>query len=400
MRTQMIGVSLLLGGLMLLLAAGEGFGQNKGGKGQGGFGGLPGMQFLQGKGGSFSFNPLDGIAKDPARMFEMMSRGRGYVLISEIRSQNIKDALTEYAQKAGISGGQLNRDQFVGFGQDVKTRLDNGTLKAPTFQFGGPGQGGMAFPIPQGGGALDPAEAMKKLAEDEFKRRDTNGDGILNRDEMPEALKNELAKWDKNRDNLIDQEEFRAYFNSRLQGGGNEKTQTPLTIIIDEDDLDQRPTVFRAGNLPKGLPQWFAELDTDKDGQVALWEWRRGGKPIEEFSAWDRNEDGFITAEEVLRNMDQERAAASKKIGSVASASSPSNDAVQGDGGNFKIGKNGGLKNGGNAIPLDMSIFSRGVPPGAGAPPNWGNRGSGGDEKKNGKGGNGFKGKQRPDRGP
>ena len=38
---------------------------------------------------------------------------------------------------------------------------------------------------------------------------------------------------------------------------------------------DNRPTVYRVGSLPQGLPSWFAAYDTDQDGQVGLYEWNR-----------------------------------------------------------------------------------------------------------------------------
>ena len=58
--------------------------------------------------------------------------------------------------------------------------------------------------------------------------------------------------------------------------------------------------VYTAAKLPPGLPAWFAQLDTDKDGQVGLYEWLAAKKPLAEFKAMDRNQDGFLTPDEVL----------------------------------------------------------------------------------------------------
>ena len=76
----------------------------------------------------------------------------------------------------------------------------------------------------------------------------------------------------------------------------------PTTIVKEEDDLDARPVMLRVGKLhaTKELPNWFVTLDTDKDGQVALWEWRRAGKNLDDFRDWDRNDDGYITPEEAI----------------------------------------------------------------------------------------------------
>jgi Ca2+-binding EF-hand superfamily protein len=43
------------------------------------------------------------------------------------------------------------------------------------------------------------------------------------------------------------------------------------------------------------LPKWFEELDTDRDGQVSMREWVAKGRKLEEFKAYDRDGDGFIT---------------------------------------------------------------------------------------------------------
>ena len=64
---------------------------------------------------------------------------------------------------------------------------------------------------------------------------------------------------------------------------------------------EERPVAMRYGKLPQGLPSWFDELDTDQDGQVALYEWQTAKKDIKEFTDMDLNGDGLITADEYLR---------------------------------------------------------------------------------------------------
>ena len=65
--------------------------------------------------------------------------------------------------------------------------------------------------------------------------------------------------------------------------------------------LPKPPVALRYGHLPNGLPQWFVDLDTDRDGQIALHEWRKAGLPIEEFMAMDLNGDGLLPPDEYLR---------------------------------------------------------------------------------------------------
>ncbi|MBP3959199.1 EF-hand domain-containing protein [Gemmata sp. G18] len=64
---------------------------------------------------------------------------------------------------------------------------------------------------------------------------------------------------------------------------------------------EERPIAMRYGKLPKDLPSWFDQDDTDKDGQIGLYEWRKAGKDMKEFTEMDLNNDGFVTADEYLR---------------------------------------------------------------------------------------------------
>jgi Ca2+-binding EF-hand superfamily protein len=235
----------------------------------------------------------------------------------------LREPLQEWMKKNGIQDDKITLDMlnkaWPQVSEGMKTRFSGGSMR-----FGPPGQstGGSSgsSPGPMGGtpsstgkplepgkspaGAASSGDAKpndtKQWAETEFKRRDENNDGKLHRDEMSSRMRDDLGRWDTSKDGLIDLPEYTAYVESRVQREEAEtKANAALTIII-EDDIDQRPVVFRAGKLPKDLPSWFQELDIDTDGQVSLYEWRKPRKEVEEFRQYDRNDDGFIIAEEVL----------------------------------------------------------------------------------------------------
>ena len=150
-------------------------------------------------------------------------------------------------------------------------------------------------------------------AERMFQRMDANGDGLLNKDEMPESLRAEVEKWDTNKDGFIDLNEYKAYFravvqqrmaegggwNPGWQGGG--MPEPGMAPIPQEEEPIKKATVYRAGNLPKDIPSWFSQYDTDGDGQIGLYEWKATGESMEKFRQIDRNNDGFLTIDEVMR---------------------------------------------------------------------------------------------------
>ncbi len=70
-------------------------------------------------------------------------------------------------------------------------------------------------------------DMLYKYADAEFKKRDANGDGKLNEEEMPISLRVNLAKWDKNGDGFIDIFEYRLYYVAKMQGRGDARTKAP-----------------------------------------------------------------------------------------------------------------------------------------------------------------------------
>src|SRR5207302_4481954 len=115
-------------------------------------------------------------------------------------------------------------------------------------------------------------------------------------DEMPDLLKSERERWDADRNGLIDLSEFRAFFETRVlppqtqtQPGSapadqqNQGGVPSLYFDYSQSTEEERkpPVVYRPGKLPKELPVWFEQYDTDKDGQIGLYEWKASGKSIQ-----------------------------------------------------------------------------------------------------------------------
>jgi hypothetical protein len=142
---------------------------------------------------------------------------------------------------------------------------------------------------------VDPVAEADKV----FDKLDKDGSGFLEDYELTDRLRAAIDRIDRNRDGRIDREEYRAYFEGRVQ--------SLIESAADPPDLsarlpaDEPPAAVRYGRLPAGLPSWFETLDVDRDGQVALWEWRRAGLTITEFAAMDLDGDGLLTAKEYLR---------------------------------------------------------------------------------------------------
>jgi hypothetical protein len=317
-------------------------------------------QFKKGQGGGAPGGGKKGAGGGDANaMFDYYSKGKPYVVITDVRFG--QQQMAQFAQDKGITNGQLTRAQFVEYQEQMNAKIAAGMSGMGKGGPGGGGPGGKrpgggdgGFPVPGGMNVSPSVDVINQLADADFKRRDANGDGRLNQEEMPGPLKFGLAKWDKNGDGLIDLQEYRDYFASRLGGGGGGDdggTRGIASIIIEEEELDRKPVVFRVGGkMPAGLPAWFKELDADLDGQVALYEWRKGGKALDEFKLWDINDDGFITPEEAVKY--QATIAAGSNVASAESAAYPSERPQ------FKT-KGGG---GDGTFPggFDMSKFKKG----------------------------------------
>jgi Ca2+-binding EF-hand superfamily protein len=304
MRKKLIGLFVLASFTCVLLIPALGVGQQPGqGPGQKGkkggkkdFGG-PGADFgAGGFGGGKKVNrngPGGGMMNfDPDSMFNMMSKGSDSIIIAN--SGKLQIPLQTWAFQNGITNGVISREDFGTF---MTSYMQNAGFAG----FGG-GAGGGFGGKGGGGGNFD----MDQMATQRFLKLDKNSNGYLTEDQIPSNVKAIWRQYDTNQDGVLDLEEYKALFSDVAGGGNAGKSGLGALGAVIAEEWDQRPTVFRAGKLPKELQVngpmgWFAACDVDGDGQVALWEWRKNsGKSIAEFQIMDRNGDGLLTAEEVL----------------------------------------------------------------------------------------------------
>jgi hypothetical protein len=149
-------------------------------------------------------------------------------------------------------------------------------------------------------------------------------------------------------------------------GRGNDKKQ------------EEKPVAIRYGKLPKGLPDWFEEYDVDKDGQVALWEWRKAGRPTAEFTEMDLDSDGLIAADELLR-FEQIKTDNARIAALNAGEDVPAGGRGPGGGRGGRGGRGGDAASDSDKSASDKSGSDNKGRPGAGA---WGNGGKSDNSKR------------------
>jgi len=188
------------------------------------------------------------------------------------------------------------------------------------YQQPSPEQEARVFQQIRRGGQLPPGtvppDIQAERAAKTFRKFDRNGDGLLTSDEMPEFLRAQVGQWDRDGDGSIDRSEYIAYFQTSLKWVSGKVASGEIPINLPKAAIPDLPaeTTARAisteppAKSPQApaspaqakLPDWFAKLDEDGDGQVGLYEWKKAGRPIAEYLDMDRNHDGFLESKELL----------------------------------------------------------------------------------------------------
>jgi hypothetical protein len=251
---------------------------------------------------------------DPNAMWDMFARGQDSIDLNDPQFSRWKERMIQRGEPLPPNG-ILTRQMFVE-GMQQRMAASGG---------GAPGGGPMVVTInsqggPPMGGGYGGDRGLERLMQQDINPKD----GKISRDEADRMLQPNFDKIDFDRDGFITLEEYRGYYANQQGGGGGGRDRGqggdrgpggygggPMGEGNGDrgyggrDDFrgteETKPVAMRYGHLPKDLPSWFDRDDGNKDGQVALHEWRLSGKKLEEFYTYDLNGDGLVTADELLR---------------------------------------------------------------------------------------------------
>jgi len=160
-----------------------------------------------------------------------------------------------------------------------------------------------------------------------FQQYDRNKDGYLERNELPEPLREQFDRLDANRDGRVSREELQRGMASitpkrrpsdmiyvliemsDCEDGCTDEVQRAYDILrrldtnkngkIDPDELK----IERERLIKSRVNALFKDLDTDRDGRISREEAR--GQIRADFDRLDANRDGFVDRNELLRAAEQ-----------------------------------------------------------------------------------------------
>lgn len=262
---------------------------------------------------------------DPGELFDRMSGGR-----PELARSDVSELGRRFLDRLGITSERVTRNQFIKAQKKLIDQLQRDARGEPTERKPTPvtkpktpdsaKTTSSSRRAPASTSNRTPTrttqtstaserERDRREAGRHFNRRDKNRDGVLDKDEMSSSLRKNLSRWDRNRNGKIEESEYTAYYLDYMARSRQAKEERYRSYLQKREDQRkaeeapperERPDVFFFGNLPEDLPDWFTEFDTDRDGQIGLYEWVDQEGDPEEFEAMDANGDGFVTPREML----------------------------------------------------------------------------------------------------
>lgn len=303
-----------------------------------------------GAGGAASGQAAFFSRMDPDQLFNMLGKGQDVIRVESLDPM-ARTMFDRFASRFGISGNEITRESFRESFAKIKEAAASGQL--PQLMAPGKNEG--------------PGGGMDRILDDRFRQLDRNQDGVLSNDELNgHPLQDERDRYDTSGDGMIDLTEYKAYAQARIGGGGMGGGPGGAGgPDKGEPEEAKRPTVYRAGNLPRDFPYAGLDASGDNDGQVGLYEWKNSGMPISQFLGMDLNKDGFLTVDEYYRYVRQQQPQTARSTSLFGDVPDPALMAGRGQG---RGGPGGDMMNGGRGGPGgpggDMTGGGRGGPGG------------------------------------
>ncbi|MDA8743338.1 EF-hand domain-containing protein [Rubripirellula amarantea] len=187
----------------------------------------------------------------------------------------------------------------------------------------------------------DRVEAKKRIAY-----FDKNKDGVLSKDELTSQFAGNPLDFDRNRDGRLTMDELAVRYARRREGA--EEARRENSRDRESKDAGRRtetevPDIYNGRksyramserSRPEGLPGFFAEKDSNGDGQISMAEFTDEwtDESVNQFLDSDFNSDGVITADEAMRAVEEgtvSQLMASSNIGGSQSFSASSSMATE-----------------------------------------------------------------------
>ena len=106
-----------------------------------------------------------------------------------------------------------------------------------------------------------------------FADRDTDGDGKLTGDEIPERMQDNLERIDSDQDGSVTLEEMQAGMRNRRGGRGGRRRDPAQVFSRSDEDGDGKLTGDEIGER---IRENLSSIDADQDGSVTLEEFEAG----------------------------------------------------------------------------------------------------------------------------
>lgn len=208
-----------------------------------------------------------------------------------------------------------------------------------------PGFGGVELPPPVPGfSAASELLAVRitdddsREAEENMRRYDRNRDGFIGSEELSRRWGAHAMDFDQNGDNKLSVNELAVRAARRRINEAEQATRRDnrngRQPDRGENDAEEESADRFGGRLsyrpqrdpvPEGLPGWFGDKDRNRDSQVTMSEFEQNWteEKVQEFYSFDRNHDGTLTADEVLRSVKEEGSSSRSTASTAGPAGGP-----------------------------------------------------------------------------